>query len=137
MIFYFSLILIILLKIASVFSEVSNGLHFLNEESFLTKISEGDYFVKFFSPSDTHSKKLTPIWKQLAQKYEKSENVKIAEFDCSVAGSFCKDIGIKGFPALIYHRNGNLLNIHKGSKDLKSLEDFVESMLNEGGKDEF
>ena len=70
---------------------MSNGLHFLNKESFPRKISKGDYFVKFFSPSDmdTHSKKLTEIWKQLAQKYEKSENVNIAEFDCSVAGLFC------------------------------------------------
>ena len=80
---------------------------------------------------------MTPIWYKLAKKYEKSDkNVKIAEFDCSVAGSFCKDIGIKGYPALIYHRNGKLLNIHKGSKDLKSLEDFVESMIYER-KEEF
>ena len=102
------------------------------------KISEGDFFVKFFTPSDKHSKKLTPIWYKLAKKYEKSDkNVKIAEFDCSVAGSFCKEIGIKGYPALIYHRNGKLWDIYKGSKDLKSLEDFVEATLNEGRKEEF
>ena len=44
---------------------------------------------------------------------------------------------IKGYPALVYHRNGKLLDIYEGSKDLKSLEDFVEATLNEGQKEEF
>ena len=43
---------------------------------------------------------------------------------------------IKGYPALVYHRNGKLLDIYEGSKDLKSLEDFVESMIYER-KEEF
>ena len=99
------------------------------------KISEGDYFVRIFSSSAKNSKEFTPIWNDLAQKYEDNDFVKIAKFDCKGDRSFCKEIGIKE-SALIYHRNGKLMDIYKGDMDLKSLDNYVDTMLNQG-KDEF
>ena len=72
---------------------------------------------------------------------DKDQKVKIAQYECKAVqrSTFCKDrnihLGADGSPTLIYYRNGIPLDIRTGTKDLETLQDFVESMIE--GKDEF
>ena len=150
---HFGFLLIILFKITNVLStnddiqlEKPDGLVLLNEENFERRIYQGgiskagfDYFVKFYANGSPIN--MDSDWNKLAKKFKNSRDVKIAQFECKAEqrSTFCKDrnipVGANGSPTLIYYRNGIPLDIHTGTKDLKTLQDFVDSMIE--GKDEF
>ena len=55
------------------------------------------------------------------------QSLKIGKLDCTISKSICEDRGIKGYPTLIYYRNGKVLEKYTKGRDLKSLKDFVKS----------
>ena len=54
-----------------------NGIYNLNDLTFHDKISDGDYFIKFFAPWCGHCKKLAPVWTALAESVQNDKSVKI------------------------------------------------------------
>ena len=139
MLLHCSLFVIVFLKMQGAFSTnehevniledpiVENGLYIFNEKNFNHHISSGDYFIKFFAPWCGHCKKLSPVWADLAESIDNDQNVKIGKLDCTISKSICEDRGIKGYPTLIYYRNGKVLEKYTKGRDLKSLKDFVKS----------
>jgi len=99
---------------------------------------EGDVFVKFYSPSCGHCKKLAPTWSALAGEAEaKKLGVKVVKVDCTAEASKpeCKLFGVKAFPTLKYlFRDGDNVGVVKYDKKDRSLKG-LQSFLDEASSD--
>ena len=83
----------------------------------------GVVFVKFYSPTCGHCRKLAPTWEELATKYLDVKGVKIAKVNCKAANDFneklCKDQGVNYFDTYNYlctclhlsHRNDSSVRV--------------------------
>merc|ERR1712179_523072 len=58
---------------------IENGLYILGSASFAGAVGKGDTFIKFYAPWCGHCQKLAPAWDELAKRFEKDEQVKIAK----------------------------------------------------------
>jgi len=87
-------------------------------------------FVKFFAPWCGHCKSMAGDWSQLAEELEDSNDIVIAEADCTsdTIGSICKENGVQGFPTLKY---GDITNLsdYSGGRDFASLYEFAQENL--------
>jgi len=108
-------------------AKVENGLHILSEASFAGSVGSGDTFIKFYAPWCGHCQKLAPVWDELAKKFESDSKVKIAKLDCTQAQSVCQENEVRGYPTLAYFRNGRKVEAYKGARNLKDLQDFVNT----------
>jgi len=114
---------------------VENGLYILGSASFSGVVGKGDTFIKFYAPWCGHCQKLAPAWDELAKKFEKDEQVKIAKVDCTQHQSVCQEHEVRGYPTLAYFRNGRKVETYKGARTLAELTDFVNTEKGEAGKD--
>ncbi|CAF0838472.1 unnamed protein product [Adineta ricciae] len=102
----------------------------LTAKTFTQGVSfEGYAFVNFGAPWCTHCQKLAPVWKQLAQKFSKNEDIRISRVDCTASESLCKDHGIRAFPTLILFRYGESKVEYNGARDFDSMYNFLVSQL--------
>lgn len=106
---------------------VDNGLYILTEKSFKKHVETGEHFIKFYAPWCGHCQKLAPTWDELAKTFEKDDKVKIAKLDCTQAQSVCQDNDVRGYPTLVYFKNGQKSEIYRGARNLAELKDFVNS----------
>ena len=83
---------------------IENGLYILDSASFAGVVGKGDTFIKFYAPWCGHCQKLAPAWEELAKKFEKDEQVKIAKVDFTQHQSVCQEHEVKGHPTLAYFR---------------------------------
>uniref|UniRef100_UPI00358EC57A thioredoxin domain-containing protein 5 n=1 Tax=Myxine glutinosa TaxID=7769 RepID=UPI00358EC57A len=101
----------------------------LNSTSFQKHIAKGHHFVKFYAPWCGHCKALAPTWEELALILKNSNIVTVAKIDCTQEVSLCRENGIKGYPTLIWFKNGKLLEHYRGRRDLESLKQYIQSQL--------
>lgn len=110
---------------------VENGLYILGSGSFAKTIAKGDTFVKFYAPWCGHCQKLAPAWDELAKLFEKDDVAKVAKVDCTLHQPICQEHEIRGYPTLVYFRDGRKHETYKGARALADLKDFVST--NKGG----
>jgi len=74
---------------------------------------------------------MKPDWDRLAQKFDGSETVLIADVDCTVEKSLCSQYGVRGYPTIKYFSGSTAPDGDKyeGARDYNSLVKFAEENL--------
>jgi len=72
---------------------------------------------------------MKPAWDQLMKLYEKSEDILIADVDCTAEGEqLCADHNIEGYPTLKYGAP-DTLNDYEGAPEFENLLTFAKENL--------
>lgn len=105
-------------------------------ENFLDTVNSHNVLIKYYAPWCGHCKKLEPIYKDLAAKYNiPNSDVLIAKFDATMNDVPLEvtDL-IQGFPTLKFHRKSATGSVHyAGDRNLDTLIEFIET--HRGGDD--
>lgn len=101
----------------------------LNHLNFEHAIAKGFSFVKFYAPWCGHSQRLVPTWKELALKFVRNPNVKLAKVDCSQEDELCKKYKVVGYPSLLLFHDGDLVTEFNGNRKLEILHSFLQEHL--------
>jgi len=104
-----------------------DGLYHLTDQSFFKHIRNGDHFIKFYAPWCGHCQRMAPAWSELGKDFEADPLVKIGRLDCTESESVCRDIEVRGYPTLVYFRDGEVVEPFKGNRVLPELKGFVNS----------
>lgn len=93
-------------------------------------------FVEFYAPWCGHCKQLTPIWDQLAEKFQDREDIVVAKMDSTA--NEVEDVKVHSFPTLKYFPAGEDAKIvdYNGARTLDALAKFLESGGAEGAGEE-
>lgn len=92
----------------------------------VAKDTKKSVFVEFYAPWCGHCKQLAPIWDELGQKYENSEDVVIAKMDATA--NELEDIKVQSFPTIKFFPKGSSEVIdYNGERTLKAFEKFIAS----------
>lgn len=80
--------------------------------------------VEFFAPWCGHCKRLAPVWSQFADAVaqhdlDHSNNLTVAQVDCTSNMLLCEQQGVKGFPTIKYYNDetGELGSSYEGERD--------------------
>lgn len=107
-----------------------SGLIDLTETNFDSSTSSGSYFVKFYAPWCGHCQKLAPTWEELAKRFESNNRVSIARVDCTTERSVCNTHEIKGYPTLLFIKDGSVAERYTGQRTLEEMDKFVRRLTN-------
>lgn len=103
----------------------------LTAANFEDKVNDGKvYFIKFFAPWCGHCKTMAPTWATLAEQLNKLDsNITIADLDCTVEKSLCKDI--QGYPTLKVYYEGFPGKEYSGTRDVDPLKTWITKEMEE------
>ncbi|KAK3088651.1 hypothetical protein FSP39_021908 [Pinctada imbricata] len=101
----------------------------LTDDNFSNHIETGSHFIKFYAPWCGHCKRLAPTWEELAQQLKGDKSVTIAKVDCTVHRATCDSYSVRGYPTLLFFKNGEKASEYSGGRELGDLKDYVKQML--------
>lgn len=80
-------------------------------------------FVKFFAPWCGHCKRMASDWRELANE---NHGVTIAEVDCTVDTGLCSEMGVSGYPTILWFSGTTAEPIeHTGGRTLQAFSHFI------------
>lgn len=91
----------------------------LTNENFDNTISNGTWWIKFYSPYCPHCKEFAPIWKEIFQEVRKEadeHNFYFGSVNCAQDGDLCDRLNILAYPNLQIFEKGELVNEY-GTRD--------------------
>lgn len=103
----------------------------LTAESFqkLVTTTHDPWFVKFYAPWCTHCQALAPAWRQMAKEMQNTLN--IAEVNCDVERTLCKDARVSAFPTMYFFRGGERVE-YEGLRGLGDLVSYAQRAVEVG-----
>jgi len=101
-------------------------LYVLTDRSFRGHVNRGEHFIMMYAPWCGHCQRLKPDWEKLA-KNPGVDNVFISKVDCTANKVICSKYDVKGYPTLLYFRNGELLDTYDGAKTLEALKSYLKT----------
>lgn len=99
----------------------------LNDKSFKGHISRGDHIVMMYAPWCGHCQRLKPTWDTLAKRPGVA-GVKVSKVDCTASTKTCGEFDVKGYPTILYFRNGKKLDTYDGAKSETELREYINRM---------
>lgn len=104
-------------------------LYELNDDNFAKFVETGNHFIKFFAPWCGHCKRMAPTWEDLAKEFANNENIKISKVDCTVSSQLCSTHEVRGYPTLLFFRDGQKVDKYAGARDLDVFKIYVNKMI--------
>jgi protein disulfide-isomerase len=103
----------------------------LTAENFQQKVTttHDPWFVKFYAPWCHHCQAMAPSWFAMARDMQGRLNV--GEVNCEVERRLCKDVGVKGYPTLIYFQGGERIE-YEGLRGLGDLISYANKAVSAG-----
>lgn len=81
----------------------------LTFEDFDDIIKEHPVFIKFYSPSCPHCRKIAPVWEEVSKKAPSyPQYFLVADVDCTAESTLCDRVGVRNVPTLIYFNEGRM-----------------------------
>ncbi|KAF2850468.1 disulfide isomeras-like protein [Plenodomus tracheiphilus IPT5] len=121
----------------------------LRKDNFEKEISKGNWVVEFYSPYCGHCKHFKPTYQTAYEFYYTSKPVlskddsegdtlnsftryydfKFAKIDCIAFADVCNARDVNSYPSLMYFVDGKEMQRETGSKEMKELSTWIESLL--------
>jgi len=108
-----------------------DGLYSLTADNFEEHVSKGYHFIKFYAPWCGHCKRLEPTWMDLAKAHSSGadDDVKIGRVDCTQHRAVCSDYEVRGYPTLLWLKDGKMVKKYASGRDMASLEKFAAAEM--------
>jgi protein disulfide-isomerase len=88
------------------------------------------WFIKFYAPWCHHCQKMAPNWEQLGKEVKGRLN--IGEVNCEVESRLCKDLGVRGYPTLMFFMGSERAE-YQGLRGLGDLIKYAEQAVGTAG----
>lgn len=97
-----------------------------NTQEFDDAINNNELILmKFFAPWCAHSKALIPEYEKAATML-KSDNITLAEIDCTVNNEVCNRYGLQGYPTMQIFRKGRASDVYPHERTTNSIVKFMK-----------
>ncbi|XP_076082915.1 thioredoxin domain-containing protein 5-like [Mytilus galloprovincialis] len=112
--------------------ELAGPLYELNDKNFAGFTETGNHFIKFYAPWCGHCKRLAPIWEDLAKEFDEDDSpATISKVDCTVSQQLCSSHEVRGYPTLLFFKDGQKVEKYAGQRDLSSFKEFIKRMVDQ------
>ncbi|KAF8451098.1 thioredoxin-like protein [Boletus edulis BED1] len=100
----------------------------LTPQNFKQTITQGVWFVEYFSPHCPHCRHFEPTWNQVVDHFESMPDpgVHLAQVNCALNGDLCNDNGISGYPQMNLYRDGEFVETFNTDREFHLLIEFLQ-----------
>ncbi|KAI8884250.1 thioredoxin-like protein [Backusella circina FSU 941] len=95
-------------------------------------VSNGIWYISYFSLSCPHSEAFAPVWRQLAKDYEAVTTEREFHFgtiDCTNFGDLCTKHRVDASPTLQMFENGEFKELYSGPKKYNEVINFINKKI--------
>ncbi|KAJ2684816.1 hypothetical protein IWW39_004682 [Coemansia spiralis] len=120
-----------LAALAIAFATAVSGYTLLDSSNFAAKTKDGNWLVKYYSPTCPWSRRFAPTWEKVYSDLQDSlasKDVFFGEVDCKVDRAICDAADIDGYPTVVYYSAGVNKGEVPGGQSYESLVEYAQSI---------